>query len=222
MSIQSTKELKVSDLIANLNTRSITVEDSLSNAQKSAERVEWFALAIRENRLTDFLQTVEQTIDALPEGTEVIPTIHPVTGKKGSKKVNQRDIAKNSYKRAFIHASKETPFADKVLTFKLSKPQLDDKKAPKGFEDKVASLLKETVDSAGLKKIMATIEKEQERHLAEVKEQAAQVAAVQLKDSILRDLAENMRREGMTVEKAQTIVSLYYDMEVAELQAAIQ
>lgn len=221
MSIQSIQHLKVSDLITNLTAISLDVNSQLSNAQKSAERVEWFKLAIQENRLTDFLTIVEETINSLPEGTEEIATIHPVTGKKGVKKINQRDIAKAAYKTAWGHARKETDYSGKDLAFKLSIPTLADKKAPATTEDKIAKLLGDSIDKKGLETIMFTIIEEQARHKEEVAKLATYHKARTIAATLANDIAYAMRRDGMTIDKAQAIAAAMNDMTVEELQQAI-
>jgi hypothetical protein len=215
------KSIQVSQLLTNLSTASLSIDAALSNAAKSAERVEWFQSEISENRLTDFLVTIEQAIDSLPEGTLEVATIHPVTGVKSTKKVNRRDIAKAAFKTAFGHAVKgHKTLSGKVLSFKLSVPLPIDKAAPKSLEDKLATLFKDSIDSAGLKVIIETANIEIKRHASEVVELAANHAAMELKATIAADVAAMMQR-GKTIDQAQALAAALNDLTLDELRIAI-
>ena len=211
----------VSTLIGNLNIASLDVGSAISNAQKSAERVEWFSEAMKESRLTDFLQVVEETLNSLPEGTIEQATVNPITGKQGSKKINQRDIAKNSYKTAYGHAAKTVKkFEGTQLTFKLSLPVIADRKAPATLEDKIANLLKEKVDSKGLEKVMLTVQTAIANHAASVKQLAQDFHTMQFATRLQADFAAMVAR-GKTNEQAEQLAASLNDLTIEEYRQAI-
>lgn len=211
----------VSTLINNLNVASLDVGSTISNAQKSAERVEWFSEAMKENRLTDFLGAVEETLNSLPEGTIEQATVNPITGKQGTKKINQRDIAKNSYKTAYGHAAKNNEkFQGTQLTFKLSLPVIADKKAPATLEDKIANLLKEKVDSKGLASVMDAVNKAMADHTESVKKLANDFHAMQLATRLQADFASMVAR-GKTNEQAENLAATMNDLTIEEYRQAI-
>lgn len=211
----------VSTLIGNLNVAALDVGSAISNAQKSAERVEWLTQAMRENRLTDFLGVVEETLNSLPEGTIEQATVNPVTGKQGTKKINQRDIAKNSYKTAYGHASKTVKkFEGTQLTFKLSLPVIADKKAPATLEDKIANLLKEKVDSKGLKSVMGAVNKAMADHTDSVAKLASDFHAMQLATRLQADFTSMVAR-GKTNEQAEQLAASMNDMSIEEFKQAV-
>ena len=211
----------ISSVLDNLTVNQLSVNQTISNAQKSAQRVEWFTTAIKENRLTDFFKTLESAVNSLPEGTETINTVNPVTGKTGTKKTNVRDIAKRSFSTAFGHAVKGTAYEGKLLKWKLSIPYEEDKAAAKGFEERVTDLLKNTIDNQGLRVILATIKAEQVRH----KEHAAQLAheneARLYRARLLEDIALVSKRNGITQEQVIAKVAMLNDLDESEVLAAI-
>lgn len=219
------KKITVTNILDNLNTTTLSAENAYSNAAKAYERKQWLKESVKENRLTDFLETLEQAINALSEGTETIKTLSATTGKEGTKKVNRRDIAKRSYSTAFAgmvaDLGENGKFYGKVLAWKLSRPEVKDKVVKeKTIADKLATILGETIDNKGLSTIVATIETEQARHKAEVEAMAATLQADKVRTSYLEDIARVIAK-GRTEEQALTVAAAMNDITVEELKVAI-
>jgi hypothetical protein len=215
----------VSQIIENLSPARLTEDQVMSNAGKAFERQEWFSAAIAENRLTDFLETVEQTINALPEGDIISKVKSPTTGIVRDKKSNLRDTAKVSLKRAFAAASKKLPegskWGGKELTFKLSLPIISAKViAEKTLEDKLLLILQESIDNKGLSKIVETIATEQKRHKEELAGMAEAIRLQTIKSNLLSDVASMVQR-GKSEEQAICIAAAMNDLSIEELKVAI-
>lgn len=201
----------VSTILDNLSTAhgdKATLE--YSNAAKAFERKEWLKSAIRDNRLTDFLLTLESAINALPQGTIEVTTKSRKTGEDKVKKINYRDVAKASYKKAFNNAVTDLPLcqvADQELTWKLSRPELTTKVVKvKTLQDRIASVLGETVDSTGLSVIMLTIAEQQDRIKQDIKVQGLDLEFDALRSDYLAELVRFLKR-GKTEQQAVNLAS---------------
>lgn len=219
------KTVTATMILENLNTITLSADNAVSNAKKAYERKQWLLTAVKENRLTDFLETLEQAINALPEGAETVKTFSAATGKEGTKKINYRDIAKRSYTTAFAgmvtDLGETGKFYGKVLAWKLSRPEVKDKVVKeKTIADKLAAILGESIDNKGLATIVATIENEQARHLKDIEDMAAARQADKVRTSYLEDIARIIAK-GRTEEQALIVAAAMNDISVEELKVAI-
>lgn len=203
--------ITVSNILDNLTTaHGDKAQLEYSNAAKAFERKEWLKSAIRENRLTDFLITLESAINALPQGTLEVKTLSRKTGETKAKKINYRDVAKSSYKTAFSNAVTDLPhcpLVGKELTWKMSRPEMADKVVKvKTLQDRVSDLLKETVDGTGLARVMATIETEQARIKEDIKAQGLDLEFDALRTDYLAELVRFLKR-GKTEQQASSLAN---------------
>jgi len=211
-------------ILDNLNTYAVTANQAVSNAKKAYERKEWFASFVKENRLTDFLEVIEQAINSLPEGTVTVDTFSATTGKTGQKKVNQRDISKRSFSTAWASVEKsltDSKYQGKELKWKLSRPELVNRTTKeKTLAEKLATILDKSIDNKGLETIVTTIEQEQARHTSEIAAMAATLKADRLRTDLLQEIAGYMLK-GRTEEQAYSIAALANDIDLAQLKQAI-
>ena len=224
MAKSTSREFTVNNILDNLSS-DITGKsaNTFSNAQKAFERKTWMQ-AIIVGKAIDSVHLTElgTAIDALPSGTITVPTFNANTGEVKEKKINYRDVAKNSFSTAWKAAVKDNEkWGSYLLKWKLSSPTIEkDETIKKTDLERIVAILGDAIDSKGIEDIKAVLETSTIRIEKANKECFERQSEIKERAQISETIAM-FRQHGMALETAIDKAALVTGKTVEELKKIV-